>query len=236
MGHVIIRSNRSSPWIHEPGLDLITDYSYNVLPPIDGWSLQSLNGTQAIVTRGDEPYGSPCLNIGVTNGMDPDTEPVIHEQGLSNLDELYAAWWWRWDSDFHMSSAGLSKMMFMWVDPSGQAFIAQRPEVAYQEPHLTCVDLEFTPRGGYPQTNWPNKTETEIYRGTWYFFEWYWKLDSGGGNGIMRWWVDGALNGELLNLTNPAQKINFFQLAPTIQEVPSSTRYMQCDHIRLTGA
>jgi len=62
---------------------------------------------------------------------------------------------------------------------------------------------------------------------------------AGAGDGILRWWVDGVLNGAYCNVSFPANGTGFqqFEFAPTIQIPPRAEQYMYIDHTSIrTGA
>jgi hypothetical protein len=84
----------------------------------------------------------------------------------------------------------------------------------------------------------PNVTTTNIYPGEWHRIEFYYKWETTpgvSGDGIIRWWVDGTLNGNHVNVTYP-NSAGFieFQYAPTLQLPPPAEQYMYIDHTHVS--
>ena len=49
-------------------------------------------------------------------------------------------------------------------------------------------------------------------------------------DGVIRWWVDGVLNGNYANVHYPAGSFIEYQYAPTLQNAPPAEQYMYVDH------
>ena len=91
------------------------------------------------------------------------------------------------------------------------------------------------PSTGYKFWN-PNVAKTIVNKNEWFRVEWYvkWESSPGAGDGILRWWVNGVLNGDYRNVPFPAiAGFLEFQHAPTLQNVPSVEQYMYIDHTRV---
>ena len=74
--------------------------------------------------------------------------------------------------------------------------------------------------------------------GQWYRVEWYLKWESapGRGDGVMKWWVNGVLNGDYRNVIYPSTCcFQQFEYAPTRQNPPLSEEYMFIDHTRVSA-
>ena len=98
-------------------------------------------------------------------------------------------------------------------------------------PYRIGVNTEWAP---YGQRIWlPNLTTTYVNPGEWHRLEFYyrWETTPGiSGDGIIRWWVDGVLNGNYTNIHYPASSFIEFQYAPTLQNPPPAEQYMYVDH------
>jgi hypothetical protein len=80
---------------------------------------------------------------------------------------------------------------------------------------------------------------TPINAGEWHRIEFYYKWETTpgvSGDGIIRWWVDGALNGDHTTVRYPTQRgFLEFQYAPTIETAPPAEQHMYIDHTRVSG-
>ena len=76
---------------------------------------------------------------------------------------------------------------------------------------------------------------TGINPGEWHKIEVYYRWGTSG-NGVIRWWVDGVLNGDYSNVSFPTSGTNFsqFEFAPTVQFAGSQDRYMYVDHTHVS--
>jgi len=92
------------------------------------------------------------------------------------------------------------------------------------------VNTEWTP---YGQKIWdPNVTLTPITYGRWYRIEWYMRWESlpGASDGVIRWWVNGTLNGDYRSVRFPIGGFSQFEFAPTLQKPPPEEQYMYVSH------
>jgi hypothetical protein len=185
-----------------------------------------------IVTDATAPASPPdVLRIVFTPGMPRDTEPGVHWVRLPATREVYTSWWLKLSANWTSSPAGAVKMTFLHASPDGrgQVYAALGESTA---PHAMIVNTEWAP---YGQRFWvPNVTSTPISYNRWYRFDWYvkWPSMPRADDGIMRWWVDRALNGNYGNVAFPADGTGFqqFEFAPTVQRPPSVEQYMYVDH------
>jgi hypothetical protein len=99
--------------------------------------------------------------------------------------------------------------------------------------------------GGGPDAgkrNEPNVTTTVITLGQWHRIEIYVKYSTGtSANGILKWWVDGVLNGNYTNLKMVQDGgFDHVQFAPTYGgntgAVKTENDYYWYDHVRLSRA
>jgi hypothetical protein len=68
--------------------------------------------------------------------------------------------------------------------------------------------------------------------GEWHRVEFHYKYETspGAGDGILRWSVNGVLNGNYHNVRYPACCFQQFEFAPTLQRPPPAEQYMYIDH------
>ena len=114
-------------------------------------------------------------------------------------------------------------------DGQGQVYTALGGSSA---PHSMIVNTEWAP---YGQRVWePNVATSAIAYDHWYRVEWYvrWESAPGAGDGILRFWIDGVLNGDYGTVSFPAGRSGFeqFEFAPTVQKPPLADQYMYIDH------
>jgi len=219
---------------------LFNEQPWNALTAM-GWSyLRRTSSKDAdIVTDATAPASPPhVLRITFTPGMSRDTEPGVHWIRLPGPREIHAFWWVKLSTNWTPSPAGAAKMTFLHPGPDGQGQVYTALGGS-SAPHSMIVNTEWAP---YGQKFWePNVTPSPITYDHWYRVEWYVKWESmpRAGNGILRWWVDGVLNGEYGNVSFPVGGTGFqqFEFAPTIQKPPPAEQYMYIDHTSIrTGA
>jgi hypothetical protein len=54
-------------------------------------------------------------------------------------------------------------------------------------------------------------------------------------DGIIRFWIDGVLNGNYTDVQYPASSFIEFQYAPTLQTPPPAEQYMYVDHTKISA-
>ena len=172
------------------------------------------------------------LRIVFTTDMIHDTEPSVHWISLPGVREIYTVWWIKVSPNWQCSPAGCAKMTFLFTNGAGQVYTNLYNSASGQgAPYRVGVNTEWAP---YGQRIWmPNATTTPINPGEWHKIEVYyrWETSPGSsGDGIIRWWVDGTLNGDYSNVQYPAANFVEFQFAPTLQNPPSAEQYMYVDH------
>jgi hypothetical protein len=190
-----------------------------------------------IVTDADAP-SSPdhVLRIIFTPDMPRDTEPSVHWISLPQPREVYTSWWIKLSANWSPSPAGACKMTFLWPSPDGHGQVYSALGRS-SEPHAVMVNTEWAP---YGQKIWDsNFNATPILYGRWYRIDWYvrWSTAPGAADGVLRWWVDGVLNGNHFDVIFPAGATAFhqFEFAPTIQIPPPAEQYMYIDHVLVRG-
>jgi hypothetical protein len=147
---------------------------------------------------------------------------------------MFTGWWMKLSPNWSASPAGGGKITFAWAtNGQGQVYSNIGGSAA---PHRININTEWAP---YGQKFWePNVATTPVTYGQWYRIEWYLKWESapGRGDGVMRWWVNGVLNGDYRNVIFPATCcFQQFEYAPTRQNSPLSEEYMFIDHTRVSS-
>jgi glycosyltransferase involved in cell wall biosynthesis len=196
-----------------------------------------------IVQDPSAPRSPPnVLRIIYTPDMAHDAEPSVHWIGLPVVRELYTAWWMKLSPNWYPNPAGGGKISFVWTTPNGQGQVYTN---LYHQggneltgwvqgpPYRIGANTEWAP---YGQKIWlPNVATTFVNPAEWHRIEFYYKWGSAG-EGIIRWWVDGVLNGDYTTVTYPSGGLGFsqFEFAPTIQVPPPAEQYMYIDHTYLS--
>lgn len=226
-------------WPNEPaGFTLLNDQPWNLLTG-NGWNYlrRSSSKDATIVTDTTAPL-SPlnALRMVFTTDMQRDSEPSVHWMGLSGVKEIYTAWWMKVSPNWSCSAAGCGKLTFLFTSTGGQVYTnIYHPPSSTGPPFQVGANTEWAP---YGQRIWlPNVTTTLVHPGQWHRIEFYYRWETTPGvsqDGIIRWWVDGVLNGNHTNVHYPSSSFNEFQFAPTLQSPPPAEQYMYIDHTRVS--
>jgi hypothetical protein len=221
---------------HEPaGFRTFNDQPWDFLTG-NGWNyLRRTASKDAGIVLDATALRSPAdvLRIIFTTDMRRDTEPGVHWLRLPWVTEIYTSWWMKVSPNWTCSPAGCGKITFLFAqDGAGQVYTNIYNSASGQgAPYRVGVNTEWAP---YGQMIWmPNVTTTPVNPGEWHRIEVYyrWETSAGASDGIVRWWVDGTLNGSYTNVRYPsARGFQEFQYAPTLQNPPTAEMYMYVDH------
>jgi hypothetical protein len=236
------------PPLNEPaGFRALSDQPWNALDG-NGWHyLRRTSSKSADICVDDSVPGAPLrvLRIIYTPDMQPNTEPGVHWTSLPLVTEIYTAWWMKLSPNWNPNPAGGGKITFLWAAPEGQGQVytnlyhpCSHPEecnpVVQGPPYKIGANTEWSP---YGQKIWyPNVTTTWVNPGEWHRIEFYYKWGLAG-TGVIRWWVDGVLNGDHRNVAFPLLGIGFYQFefGPTVQEPPPEEQYMYVGHTYMSA-
>jgi hypothetical protein len=224
-------------WPNEPsGFVQVNDQPWNLLTG-NAWNYlrRAASKNADIVTDTSAPF-SPLnvLRMIFTTDMGSDREPGVHWMSLPGLKEVYTAWWLKVSPNWNCSPAGCGKMTFLFATGGGNVYTTiLNPDSGMGPPFRVGLRPQW---GGYDFNLTPNVTTTLISPGEWRRIEFYYKYESspGAGDGIIRWWVDGVLNGNYTNIRYPTEGFVEFQYAPTLQNAPPAEQYMYIDHTRVS--
>ena len=182
-----------------------------------------------IIADATAPISPPnVLRIVFTPDMRRDHEPSVHWIALPRVKEIYTAWSMKLSSNWTPSPAGGGKITFLWP-PEGHGVIYSNIGGS-SAPHRINIATTWTP---YGYRFWePNVTTTSITYDRWHRIEWYvkWASAPEAADGIVRWWVDGVLNGDYQRVQFPPCCMQQFEFAPTRQNPPPTEQYMYVDH------
>jgi hypothetical protein len=229
----------NSRWPNEPdGFTTINDQPWNLLAG-NGWGYlrRTASKNATIVADASAPF-SPLsgLRMVFTTDMQRDSEPSVHWISLPRPTEIYSGWWMKVSPNWSCSPAGCGKITFLFPGA------ANGPGVTYSNlanagggSHYVNIATTW-PSTGYRFWE-PNVTKTVVAKDQWFRVEWYvkWASSAGAADGIIRWWVNGVLNGDYSTLPFPATAgFIEFQHAATMQNVPPAEQYMYIDHTHVS--
>jgi len=207
------------------GFRAVSDQEWTTLKP-DSWDYLRRTSSKNDAICQDAANARSALEIVFTPDMAANTEPSVHWLSLPAANAVYAAWFVRLSPNWTPSPAGGGKIAFLHT-PMGQVYTGFFGSHA---PHHVSVNTEWAP---YGQKIWdPNVQTTSIEYGKWYRIEWYmqWETVPGAGDGVIRWWVNGALNGDYRDIRYPIGGFTQFEFAPTLQNPPPAEQYMYVGH------
>jgi len=231
----------ATSWPNEPaGFTVLSDQPWDLLTGL-GWNYlrRTASKDASIVTDSTAPF-SPLnvLRMVFTTDMARDSEPSVHWMSLSSRpSELYTGWWMKVSPNWKCSPAGCGKVTFVWApDGAGQVYtnIYHQSDTVQGPPFRVGTNTEWAP---YGQKIWmPNVTTTLVNAGEWYRIEFYYKWASSttAPDGVIRWWVNGVLNGDYRDVRYPTCCAQQFEFAPTLQNPPPAEQYMYIDHVRVS--
>jgi hypothetical protein len=224
-------------WPNEPaGMIPLNTQPWNALVG-NGWNYLRRSSAKdaAVVADSTAPFSpTGVLRLIYTAGCCTDAEPSVHWLSLPPLEEIFTGWWFKVSRNWIATPAGAGKITFLFTDGGGQVYTnLYNPPAAGSEgpPFRVGANTEWAP---YGQRVWlPNLATTWIDNDAWHRVEFYYKWETTpgvSGNGIIRWWVDGILNGDHRNVHYPAARLLEFQIAPTVQFAGPQDRFMSFDH------
>jgi hypothetical protein len=245
-------------WPNEPaGFVVLSDYDFgdplaDAAGATDGdtlgptgwrvWRNEAGRGTRVVDSTAplSAPYSFQfSYPVGFPSGRDPAMLECAFSSGLR---ELYWGFWWKPSSPFQSDGSGVNKIAFIWT-----------PSVAGNATDLLYFDLSPEPwrirgmnnlnAGRGPTADQrlePNVDTTVVTLGAWHRIEIYAKYSSGdAANGVVKWWVNGTLNGQYDNLKMVQDSgFDHVQFAPTYGgntgDVKRQHDYYRIDHVRLS--
>ncbi|HXO86778.1 MAG TPA: hypothetical protein VN803_14750 [Gemmatimonadales bacterium] len=236
----------SETWPNQPaGFRVRNDQPWDVLTG-NGWNYlrRSSSKDASILSDPATPQSPPSqLRMVFTTDMQRDHEPSVHWTSLPGVREIYTGWWIKLSPNWSCSPAGCGKITFLFANGgNGQVYTnfyhkGGDASTGWEQgpPYRVGVNTEWAP---YGQRIWlPNLTTTFVNPDEWHRLEFYYRWESTpgvSGDGIIRWWVDGVMNGNYTNVHYPSGNFIEFQYAPTLQNPPPAEQYMYVDHTRVS--
>ena len=233
---ITVDTGSSASTNEPPGMILISEQPWDCIG-CNGWNYRADVGWSDIQTDAAAPK-SPAnvLRVVFPTTMPRDNGPSNQWLVLARpRHELYAAYWIKWGDPWDARNQG-AKVSFVYAQSGSYIYAVQVPGVA---PYQIGMVVGWSPYGYGDRGVWhPNVTTTPIVTGRWYFVEEYFKYPTtpGGSDGVIRWWVNGALNGDFRSVTYPADAgFTQFEFPFTRQATPLAQSYVYVDDTRVSG-
>jgi hypothetical protein len=195
-----------------PDLSALTDQPWTVLTG-GGWNRRP-SANDRIVNDATAPgVPSTALEYVYPAGFAGGTAPATHYFELGHRKELFVGLLWKVSIPWQGHASGVNKIQFVYAESSDVAM------VMYGGP-AGPYELRVMPQWPEHDGSWltPNIAHPPPVPGQWHRVEWYLKYESsaGAGDGVIRWWLDGALAGDYTNVRYP-HDAGFieYQISPT---------------------
>jgi len=235
-------------WPNEPaGFIQLDDQPWDDLAGSWNWLRRGSSQDPDIVTDATARFSPDnVLRMIFTPDMENGSEPSVHWIGLPGLDEIYTGWWIKLSPNWTPSPGTAGQITYLLAGDgaglvsTGLSHPCVWPEECHPEvqgpPFKITATTSWDPDG---QRVWyPNVAATRINPGEWHRIEFYYRWESNpgvSGDGIIRWWVDGILNGDYTTVHYPSQRgFQEFQYAPTLETAPPAVQYMYIDHTHVS--
>jgi WD40 repeat protein len=235
-------------WPNEPaGFIQLNDQPWDDLTGSWSWLRRGSSKDPDIVADATARFSPQnVLRMIFTTDMENGSEPSVHWVALPGADEIYTAWWIKLSPNWTPSPGTAGQITYLFGgDGLGQVSTGFSHPCVWPEecnpevqgpPYKITATSNWAPNG--QQVWYPNVAATRINPGEWHRIEFYyrWETTPGvSGDGIIRWWVDGILNGDHTTVQYPPQR-GFLELqyAPTLETAPPAEQYMYIDHTHLS--
>lgn len=247
-----------NPWPNEPpGFVVISDYGFNDSVPAtpdaallglsEWWVQWNPVGNGSRGADDAAPVSAPFVYqvrypIGFLSGLAPSTLQYYLPSPFPR--ELYWGFWWKPSNPFQSDGSGVNKIAFLWTQTAGVSsadlvYFALSPG-PWRIRSMNDLIVGAGPTAG--QSLEPNVDTTIVTLGAWHRIEIYAKYSSdSAANGVLKWWVDGQLNGAYDDLKMVQDSgFRYLQFAPTYGgntgDVKAQTDYFWFDHTHLSRA
>jgi len=213
-------------WPNEPaGLATLTDQSWTELVS-GGWRRRESTDDRIVKDASAPVAPETALEYVYPAGFQGGTAPATHYYGLRNRRELFVGLEWKVSSPWQGHSTYVNKVQFVYTPTADIAMVMFGPVGG---PYQLRVKPQWRENGDV----WlmPNVARPDVTLDTWHRIEWYLKYEStyGAGDGIVRWWLDGALVGDYPGVRYPNDAgFNEYQMSPTwggVGDVKTETDY-----------
>jgi hypothetical protein len=234
-------------WPHEPAwLPKLSDYGFDdALPqgsdvPVggSGWSIINSAGLASQLTNvTSAPFSQP--NVGqwsypVNFAGGP---PATMYRNAPYAKEVYFGTWWKVSTPWQDPASGTSEIAQLLTGGTNSLAALVMQATGATPAHTIEVITAFD---GIPAGRLSaNVTASEVAPGTWHRLEWYLKYSStpSSSDGIIRWWVDGVLQGDRTDINMPADSGFYeYRISPRWDGTAKTEQdYAWFDHVRVAA-
>ena len=240
-------TNEIGTWPNEPtNFMTFNDQPWDDLGSGWGWLRRGSSKDPDIFADATAPF-SPhnVLRMIFTPDMANNTDASVHWLGLPGSDEIYTGWWMKLSSNWTPTPSAATQISYLYAGGGGDHVFTSFTHPCVW-PDDCAPEVEGPPYKITATINWdaggrilyPNVAATPINPGEWHRIEFYyrWETTPGvSGDGIIRWWVDGRLNGNYTAIHYPAQRgFLEFQYAANREFATAEEQYMYIDHTRIS--
>ena len=217
----------TASWPNEPaGFVTLTDQYWTALTGV-GWNRRESAEDRIVRDPTAPSVPATALEYLFPKGFPGGAAPATHYYELGNRREIFVGMQVKVSSPWQGHSSGVNKIQFVYVQNSDVAMVMHGPP---RGPYELRVLPQWREHGGAWLT--PNAgAPTPVSLGTWHRLEWHLKYESryGAADGIVRWWLDGALVGNYTNVRYPDDPgFVEYQISPTwggLDDVKNETDY-----------
>ncbi len=204
----------SGSWSNEPsGFTTIDDWGFDALNG-SGWTtIWNDAGNGSIISDLTAPASAPSVfQVKYPAGFAAGSAPATMYYDHPAAKEVFTGFWWKPSSPWENQSSNVNKILFWFTGNSSNSIDIQMYGPA---PYHLHVVSEF-PSGSIRFQ--PNVNSTSVTLGQWHKVEWYIKYatTATSGDGVIKWWLDGVLQGSYSNLQTPDDAgFTEWKLSPT---------------------
>jgi hypothetical protein len=215
-------------WAAEPpGLSVLTDRSWTALTG-DGWNRRESQDDRIVADQTAPLSQGSALEYIYPAGFAGGAAPATHFHALGGRKEIFVGLEFEVSNPWQGHASLVNKIQFL-LTSNADVMMAMYgpPGGPYQ--------LRVIPQWRENGDAWlvPNASDPPVTLGRWHRAEWYVKYESvpGAGDGIVRWWMDGALVGDYARVRFPDDNgFVEYQISPTWGGV--GDRKTQADFMR----
>lgn len=205
-----------------------------------GWFLEDPDHHLSVVTDASAPSPPHALQFVFPQGFHGGSGPGQFKYGT--------------ESHMLNLSQEIAVSYYFWVGPTWHSFEGVKHFYVFQERfpdrHATFVAMNGKDNGpfrlkvvseDFDASYYPNVKNTTLVPNTWYHIQLYLKKSSSAGapDGIVRWWVNGQLNGNYTNAklySDPFSEVRFDPIWESFSYLTkAATEYMRFDDVEVRG-
>jgi hypothetical protein len=210
-----------------PGLSVLTDRAWTGLTG-EGWNRRESRDDRIVADATAPLSPGAALEYGYPAGFAGGTAPATHFYALGGRREVFVGLEFEVSNPWQGHSSQVNKIQFLLTSNADVM-------MAMHGPPGGPYELRVIPQWKENGDAWlvPNASHPPVTLGRWHRVEWYVKYESAPGaqDGVVRWWMDGALVGDYSRVRFPDDGgFVEYQISPTWGGV--GDRKTQADFMR----